>query len=88
MVICGVTIKHLQSIHKVMQSVDNTFISIIYFQIKSLYSKCMVQMLLSLCSLKSNFLCVVNDADIIQYFNTNFIYISETLQTKEGTNQE
>lgn len=45
------TIKHLQNIHKVMQSVDNTFISIRYFQIKSLYSKCMVQMLLSLCSL-------------------------------------
>lgn len=51
MVLYGVTIKHLQNIHKVMQSVDNTFISIIYFQIKSIYSKCMVQMLLSLCSL-------------------------------------
>lgn len=38
MVLYGVTIKHLQNIHKVMQSVDNTFISIIYLQIKSLYS--------------------------------------------------
>lgn len=46
MVLYGVTIKHLQNIHKVMQSVDNTFISIIYLQIKSLYLYC--------CSLYSN----------------------------------
>lgn len=45
----GVTIKHLQNIHTVMQSVDNTFISFIYIQIKSLYS--MFEMLFSLCSL-------------------------------------
>lgn len=32
MVLYGGTIKHLQNIHKVMQSVDNTFISIIYLQ--------------------------------------------------------
>lgn len=51
MVLYGVAIKHLQNIHKVMQSVDNTFISIIYLQIKSLYSERMVQKLLSLCSL-------------------------------------
>lgn len=41
MVLYDVTTKQLQNIHKVMQSDDNTFISIIYFQIKSLHSECM-----------------------------------------------
>ena len=42
--------KHLQNIHKVMPSVDNTFISFLYPQ-KILYSEHMIQMLFSLCSL-------------------------------------
>lgn len=61
MVLYVVTIKHLQNIHKVMQSVDNTFISFIYLQIKSLYTEHMVQMLLSLQSVEQSIMC-----DIIQ----------------------
>lgn len=45
MVIYGVTIKHLQNIHRPMLSVDNTFISTLYIQIKSLYSEHIVQTL-------------------------------------------
>lgn len=37
MILYVVAIKHLQNIHKVMQSVDNTFISIIYLQFKCFF---------------------------------------------------
>lgn len=47
MAIYGVTIKHLQNIHKPMPSVDNTFISMLYLQIKSSYSEHVAQTLLS-----------------------------------------
>ena len=56
----GVTIKHLQNIHKVMQSVDNTFISIIYLQIKILNLERRGQMLLSHRSPESNLLFVMS----------------------------
>lgn len=82
MVLYGVTIKHLQNIHKVMQSGDNTFISIIYLQIKSLYSSSWFKR----CFLFA--VCRIMYYMSYSHFNTYFIYISKNLQTNKGTNQE